>query len=169
LNLRELMLQMKPVDLGPEQLLDFMADTVDRFRRDTGLAARFVSDIRDDIALTPYQCSELVKIVQEAVVNIRKHAFATNVLVTFGQAADSYRLTVADDGKGFDFTGKIAFDDAVNSVKGPRIIKERVQGIRGKLTIESYPAQGSRLEVLVPQKGNASYGEQERQSTNTYR
>jgi len=107
--------------------------------------------------------------VQEAVVNIRKHALATNVLVTFGQAADSYRLTVADDGKGFDFTGKIAFDDAVNSVKGPRIIKERVQGIRGKLTIESYPAQGSRLEVLVPQKGNASYGEQERQSTNTYR
>ena len=39
LNLRDLMQQMRPVDLTPEQLLDYVADTVDRFRRDTGIEA----------------------------------------------------------------------------------------------------------------------------------
>lgn len=169
LNLRELMLQMKPVDLGPEQLLDFMAEMVDRFRRDSGIGSRFVSDVQEDIALTPHICRELIKIVQEALVNVRKHSAATNVLVTFAESGGSYRLTIADDGKGFDFSGKIAFSDPLSTAKGPTIIKERVHGIRGQLLIESYPGHGSRLEILVSQKGYASHGNEERQSTNSTR
>jgi signal transduction histidine kinase len=169
LNLRDLMLQMKPVDLGPQQLLDFMAETVDRFRRDSGIASRFVSDIQEDIVLTPHICRELVKIVQEALVNVRKHAEATNVLVTFAESNDTYRLAIADDGKGFDFTGKLAFSNPLSTAKGPTVIKERVQGIGGQLWIESYPSHGSRLEIMVSQKGNASHGNEERQGTNTTR
>lgn len=169
LNLRELMLQMKPVDLGPQQLMDFMADSVDRFRRDTGIGGRFVSDVDEDIELSPHICSELMKILQEALANVRKHAMATNVLVTFAESNDSYRLTVADDGKGFDFAGKIVFEDPLSTAKGPTIIKERVHGIGAQLTIESYPGHGSRLEIIVPQKGFASHGYEERQSTNSTR
>jgi signal transduction histidine kinase len=169
LNLRELMLQMKPLDLGPQQLLDFMAETVDRFRRDSGVGGRFVSDVEEDIDLTPHICSELMKILQESLVNVRKHAKATNVLVTFAASNDSYRLTVADDGQGFDFAGKIVINDPLSTAKGPTIIKERVHGIGGQLAIESYPGHGSRLEIIVPQKGIASYGDQERQSTNSSR
>jgi len=75
LNLRELMQQMRPVDLIPEQLLDYIADTVDRFRRDTGIEASFVSDMQD-VDLSPHICRELVRIVQEGLVNIRKHSQA---------------------------------------------------------------------------------------------
>ncbi len=64
LNLRELMQQMRPVDLTPEQLLDYIADTVDRFRRDTGIEASFVSDLQD-VHVNPHVCRELVRIVQE--------------------------------------------------------------------------------------------------------
>jgi signal transduction histidine kinase len=167
LNLRELMLQMKPVDLGPQQLLDFMAETVDRFRRDSGIGSRFVCDLQEDIALTPHICRELVKILQEALVNVRKHAHATNVLVTFAESSGSYRLTIADDGKGFEFSGKMAFENSVTSGKGPTVIKERVQGIGAQLFIESYPGHGSRLEIIVSQKGYASHGNEERQSTNS--
>jgi signal transduction histidine kinase len=169
LNLRELMLQMKPIDLGPQQLLDFMAESVDRFRRDTGIGARFVSEIQEDIALTPHICRELMKVVQEGLVNVRKHAKATNVLVTFTDGSGSYHLTIADDGKGFDFAGKIVFGDPLTSAKGPTIIKERVHGIGGQLSIESYPGHGSRLEIVVSQKGYASHGDEERQSTNSSR
>ena len=38
LNLRELMQTMRPVDIGPHQFLDFIADLVERFSRDTGIA-----------------------------------------------------------------------------------------------------------------------------------
>lgn len=169
LNLRELMLQMKPVDLGPQQLLDFMAESVDRFRRDSGIGARFVSDVQEDIALTPHICREMIKILQESLVNVRKHASATNVLVTFAQTNDSYRLTVADDGKGFDFSGKMRFEDPLSTAKGPTIIKERAHGIGAQFWIESYPGHGSRLEIVVNQKGYASHGDEERQSTNLTR
>ncbi len=169
LNLRELMLQMKPIDLGPQQLLDFMADSVDRFRRDSGIGARFVSDVNEDIALTPHICRELIKILQESLMNVRKHSAATNVLVTFAHTSGSYRLSIADDGKGFEFSGKIQISDPLSTAKGPTIIKERVHGIGGQLSIESYPGHGSRLEIMVSQKGYASHGNEERQSTNLTR
>jgi signal transduction histidine kinase len=169
LNLRELMQQMKPTDLGPQQLLDFMADSVDRFRRDIGIGARFVSEIQEDVALTPHICRELIKVLQEGLVNVRKHAGATNVLVTFAESNGTYRLTIADDGKGFDFAGRLEIRDPLSTVKGPAVIKERVHGIGGRLSIESYPGHGSRLEITVSQKGYASHGDEERQSTNTTR
>jgi signal transduction histidine kinase len=169
LNLRELMLQMKPIDLGPQQLLDFMAESVDRFRRDSGIGARFVSEVQEDVALTPHICRELIKVLQEGLVNVRKHAGATNVLVTFADSNGNYRLTIADDGKGFDFAGRIVIEDPLSTAKGPTVIKERVHGIGGQLSIESYPGHGSRLEITVSQKGYASHGDEERQSTNTSR
>jgi len=160
LNLRELMLQMKPIDLGPQQLLDFMAESVDRFRRDSGIGARFVSEIQEDVALTPHICRELIKVLQEGLVNVRKHAGATNVLVTFADSNGTYRLTIADDGKGFDFAGRIVIEDPLSTAKGPTVIKERVHGIGGRLSIESYPGHGSRLEITVSQKGYASHGDE---------
>ena len=80
LNLRELMLQMRPVDLTPKQLLDFLADAVERFRRDTGISARFVT-LLPEVSLLPRVSNELARTVQEALVNVRKHSGARNVLV----------------------------------------------------------------------------------------
>lgn len=159
LNLRELMQQMRPVDLGPQQVVDFLADAVDRFRRDTGLEARFVSSVNEDILLTPNTCRELLRILQEALANVRKHAVARSVLVTFGVQGNRYRLVVSDDGKGFDFQGTFKFDELLRSTKGPTVLKERVHVIGGELTIASEPEHGSRLEILVPKKGYVFHGE----------
>lgn len=157
LNLRELMLQMKPVDLSPEQLLDYLADLVDRFRRDTGISAQFTTELQD-IALSPHSCREVVRIVQEALVNVRKHSAATRVLVRFGREDGFWKLTVDDDGKGFGFEGRLTNEELVNSARGPAIIKERVRNIGGELNIVSRPGQGARLEITIPQKGNIIHG-----------
>jgi signal transduction histidine kinase len=157
LNLRELMQQMKPVDLSPEQLLDYLADQVDRFRRDTGIAAQFTSELQD-VALSPHSCRELVRIVQEALVNIRKHSAAKHVLVRFGRENGFWRLTIDDDGKGFDFDGTISNSELMNSTKGPAIIKERVRNIGGELELTSHSGEGARLEISIPQKGNIIHG-----------
>ena len=52
LNLRELMQTMRPVDIGPHQLLDFIAELVERFSRDTGVAVRFISELQE-VTLPP--------------------------------------------------------------------------------------------------------------------
>jgi signal transduction histidine kinase len=149
LNLRELMQQMKPVDIRPTQLLDYLVTMVDRFQRDTGISARLVSTLQD-ISLPPRVCNQLARIVQEGLVNARKHSGAQRVLVQLGQQDGKLKLAIDDDGRGFDFTGRLTLAELDAIRKGPLVIKERVRTIGGELVVESVPGKGSRLEVSVP-------------------
>lgn len=151
LNLRELMQQMKPLDLGPKQVLDFLAYTVDRFGRDAGISARFITTF-DEVQLPPRYCNELARIVQEALVNVRKHSGARNVMVRFGAEDGFWKLIIDDDGFGFDFSGRLPLAQLDAMRQGPAIIKERVRSIGGELTVESRPGRGARLEISVPQR-----------------
>jgi signal transduction histidine kinase len=151
LNLRELMQQMKPIDLSPDQLLDFLAESVDRFWRETGISARFVSDL-DEVPLAPVICQELARIAQEALVNIRKHSGARNVVMRFEFSGRRWRLIIDDDGHGFDFSGRLSQRELDAGRKGPVIIKERVRSIGGELTIESAKGRGARLEITLPER-----------------
>ncbi len=157
LNLRELMQQMRPVDMGPQQFIEFLAETVDRFRRDTGIAASFASDLQE-VELSPHGCREFARILQEALVNIRKHASAHNVLVRFARENGCWQLMVDDDGRGFEFTGKLSLEELDRLRKGPAIIKERVRSMGGELHIDSTPGEGARLEISLPQKGQVAHG-----------
>ena len=149
LNLRELMRQMKPLDLDPRQLLDFLAESVDKFRREAGISASFVSDLRE-ISLSPRLCAEIARIAQEALVNVRKHSGASNVIVRLTLENEEGRLVVDDDGRGFDFSGRLSQEELDAARKGPVIIKERVRSIGGSLAIESAPGRGARLEITFP-------------------
>ncbi|HKT12924.1 MAG TPA: sensor histidine kinase [Terriglobia bacterium] len=149
LNLRELMQQMKPVDIRPTQLLDFLVTMVDKFQRDTGISSRFVSTLQD-ISLPPRICAQLARIVQEGLANIRKHSGARKVLVQVGQLDGQLRLAIDDDGRGFDFSGRLTLPELDAIRKGPLVIKERVRTIGGELVVESVPGKGTRIEVSLP-------------------
>lgn len=150
LSLRELMEQLRPLDLDPHQLLDFLADLVERFRRETGIAASFVCEL-DEAPLPPRVSTELVRIVQEALVNVRKHSGAENVVVRFSAGDGHWTLVVDDDGCGFPFEGRLSRDQLDTARLGPLVIKERARSIAAELTVESTPGQGARLEVRLPQ------------------
>ena len=98
-------------------------------------------------------CRELLRIVQEGLVNIRKHSQARHALVRLSCNDSHWSLTIEDDGKGYPFAGKLNEEELDQMGKGPTIIKERVRLIAGALTVESTPGQGSRLEVKVPKDG----------------
>jgi signal transduction histidine kinase len=66
---------------------------------------------------------------------------------------------IEDDGRGFSFAGRLTQAELDAQAKGPLVIKERVRVIAGELAIESNPGQGSRLEISVPQKPEAAYGQ----------
>jgi signal transduction histidine kinase len=157
LNLRELMQSMKPVEIGPHQFLDFLAQLVERFRSDTGVDARFVSEL-EEVNLPSSACRELARVVQEGLVNVRKHSGARSVYVRFGAQNGLWKLVIDDDGRGFQFTGRLTLTELDDLHRGPAVIKERVRAIGGDLVIESSPGHGSRLEITVPQKGYEFYG-----------
>jgi signal transduction histidine kinase len=149
LKLRELMQQMKSIDVDAQRLLSVLNDTVERFQRETGISARFVTEL-EEFDMPQKVCRELLRIVQEGLVNVRKHSQARHTLVRLGSTESLWTLSLEDDGKGFPFSGRLAQAEMDEIGKGPMIIKERVRLIGGELTVESNPGQGSRLEVTVP-------------------
>ena len=152
-RLRELMQQLKPLDLSPEQLVDGLGDVVQRFQRETGIAAKFVTQL-DRVALPPRACREVARIVHEALVNVRRHSGARNVFVRLATVNGDCRLSIDDDGCGFPFAGRFSQADLEAGRKGPLVIKERVRLLGGQLTIESDPGHGARLEIAVPLSGH---------------
>lgn len=157
LNLRELMQTMRPIDVGPHQLLDFIAELVERFSRDTGIAVRFISEL-EEVTVPDGTCRELARVVQEGLVNIRKHSGAHSAMVRFSSQDSFWKLVISDDGNGFPFTGRFTLTELDGLRRGPAIIKERVRAVGGDMVIESIPGHGSRLEITIPQKGHESYG-----------
>jgi signal transduction histidine kinase len=149
LKLRELMQQMKAIDVDAQKLLGVLHDTVERFQRETGISARFVADV-EELDMPQKICRELVRIVQEGLVNVRKHSHAHHALIRLGSNDSQWSLVLEDDGKGFPFSGRFTQHQLDEIGKGPMIIKERVRLIAGELTVESTSGQGTRLEITIP-------------------
>jgi signal transduction histidine kinase len=155
LKLRELMQQMKSIDVDARRFLHLVTDTVERFERETGISARFVTDVAK-LEMPDKVCRELLRIVQEGLVNVRKHSKARHALVRLSSSSEQWSLTLEDDGKGFPFSGRLTQEELDQIGKGPMIIKERVRLIAGALTVESNPGSGTRLEIKVPRGGEVS-------------
>lgn len=156
LKLRELMQQMKAIDVDAQKLLPALRDAVERFQRETGINARFVADV-DELDIPQRVCRELLRIVQEGLVNVRKHSGARHALIRLASNGTKWNLTLEDDGKGFGFTGRYNEQQLQEAGKGPMIIRERVRLIAGELTVESNPGQGTRLEITVPRNGDVPH------------
>ena len=153
-GVRELMQRVTPLDLAPGQLVDVLRDTVNKFWLETGIVTSFTSQVEGPLP-SSRTCQELVRILQEALVNVRKHSGAQTVSVQMVSQDAAWRLVISDDGRGFDFSGRLSQAELDSFGKGPRVIKDRVRSIGGELTIESAPDRGARLEIAIPQAQKA--------------
>jgi signal transduction histidine kinase len=85
----------------------------------------------------------LLRVCQEALANVRKHARAGSASVRLGYDPDAVRLEVSDDGAGFD-------PDRVNGGYGLRGMRTRVAEVGGTLTVHSSPGAGTQVSATVP-------------------
>lgn len=149
LALRELMQALRPIPLDTgDQLPDVLANVVERFRRDTGVPARFAFT-GGSVDVPPTTALEVVRIVQEALVNVRKHSRARNVLVRLTGGDQGCALVIEDDGIGFDFEGRLSGEELDRRRLGPAIIKERARIAGAQLSIDSARGSGARIEITV--------------------
>ncbi len=93
--------------------------------------------------LPPLVQVELLRIVQEALTNARRHAAARHIRVTAGRAGDEISVVVADDGRGFE---PVLPDDGA----GLRGMQQRAAALGGTLAIHSQPGQGTRITARAP-------------------
>jgi signal transduction histidine kinase len=104
-----------------------------------------------DIVLDDRVATALFRIAQEALTNVRRHADASEVLITLERKASVLRLTVRDDGCGFDVA---ALRNGPSH--GLRGMRERARGLGDTLRIDSNPGDGTCITVelpLVPKPG----------------
>lgn len=121
---------------------------VERFQRESGILTRFVSEARTELS-APLR-REVAQIVQEALVNVRKHSDANHVFVHAAIGAGRLKVSIADDGRGFPFAGRRSGWELEAMQQGPLVIRQRVKALSGRLTLESTPGKGARLDVDVP-------------------
>jgi len=148
-NVRDVMHQIRPVEAGPGQFVGALGEIVDRFGRDTGVQARFHA-FPSDAYVPPRAARELVRTLQEALTNVRRHSGARQVDVEFRGEPDAWRLHIENNGRPFTFTGRLTLDELEQRRLGPRVIKERVREMGGDMVIESSPSDGVRLEISLP-------------------
>jgi len=149
LEVRDLMEQMRPVQ-DPRRFLESMASLADRFGRDSGIATSFLTTL-EDVQVRPGVGRELIQILREALVNVRKHSGATQLVIRFSARAGEWILEVDDNGRGFNFSGSLSLEEMAATRKGPLVIRERVQALGGNIRVESSPGEGARLRISIPQ------------------
>lgn len=123
-----------------------LADMLEKFQRETGIATTFTCNVQEESV--PRRIShETIRIVEEALSNVRRHSGARKVDVRLGSLDDAWEVVIQDDGRGFDFTGRLSLAQLEAARKGPRVIRERVHAVNGELALESWPNRGARLEI----------------------
>ena len=103
------------------------------------------SDLPSDIALC------LFRVVEESLANVAKHSRARTARVAVGDAADGIRLSVEDDGVGFQ-------REALDTKAGLGFVsmRERLRLVGGTIRVESAPSEGARIDVWVPRAPRSS-------------
>lgn len=124
----------------PGALAEYVAEFADR----TGIDAQFQGS--DSIGpLSPVAELQLLRIAQESLTNVRKHAAARRARVELLGAADQIELTIVDDGQGFD-----PHLPRGRQHVGLAGMRERVNSLGGRLTLATSPGQGTRITVAIP-------------------
>ena len=148
ISLRRLTEHLHPADFEPSRLSTYFASLVERFEHEAGIAATLDASL-EAVAFTPSMCVQLLRILQEALANIRRHSCARSVHVGVKAHAGSCMMEISDDGRGFPFEGRLTLDELQRTLQGPRVIMERVRALGGELTVESR-SSGARLEIRIP-------------------
>lgn len=124
-------------------LRELMARYVDDFADRVGLRAEFECE-GELPRLTPRAEAELLRIVQESLNNVIRHADATVVRVRASVTDSKLELVVGDNGRGFELS------EVREGSVGLASMQERALIIGGELTIDSRPQDGTRIRVCVP-------------------
>ncbi len=140
-ELRETLRQLRSGVSEDKPLAVLGQDVVNRFAERADVAASFTVVHPEDRLPIPVE-NELLRILQEALTNVDRHARAEHVDVVWDVRGGNFELVVHDDGMGFE-TARGVRDSAYGLVG----MRERADVIGARLTIDSRPGHGTTITV----------------------
>ena len=144
-DVRELLVNFR-TKLDQVELSVAIEDTIERFKRQTGIVIDLDTQYKRGRPLSPEQQLQVLFILQEALSNVRKHAQADHVHVTLRNASD-FAMNIADNGVGF------LMDDIHHGDEnhiGLNIMRERAARLHAELEISSQPGAGTTVRLVLP-------------------
>ena len=139
---RGLVAALAPADLAPGNLPGALRRVTERLGTETGIEVTFTED-GEPRPLPATLDVVLLRVAQETLANVRKHAAARTVRVGLYYGDDTVALQVSDDGRGF------AVDGATNGY-GLRGMRERLGQVNGRIEVTSGPGAGTCVRAEVP-------------------
>ncbi|MFK3733586.1 GAF domain-containing sensor histidine kinase [Streptomyces sp. NPDC088090] len=143
-ELRAAVVELRPAALDEDGLVHTLRTQVQVL--DRAHTATVVFDSPGIRALPAAQEEAVLRVAQEALHNALRHADADLVTVGLSRHGQGARLTVADDGRGFDPRTVRSAGRHLGLVS----MRDRAAGVGGALTVTSAPGEGTTIEMEVP-------------------
>ena len=125
-------------------LQDYLAD----YKTHYGLDVELEMEENCYPDVSPEAASQLLRIIQEALSNVRRHSGASNALIRCVVSRDD-RILISIEDHGQGFLPNQVHSNAKQHI-GLQIMRERAESIGGRLELDSQPGQGTRVNVQVP-------------------
>jgi two-component system sensor histidine kinase DevS len=144
-DIRNYIFNLRPADLSRSDIVQSLSDLIKEVRSSSLLDATLEVNGNSYPAVSEEQTVNLYHIAQEALRNTQKHAQATSVVARLDGDATRLRLSITDNGLGFDATRPVE-----PTHRGLLNMAERARSIGSRLEIRSEPGKGTCVYVEVP-------------------
>jgi len=128
-------------------LIPTLTEFLHEFSAQNGISVALQVAEGRPIHLSPASEVQLIRIIQEALANVRKHAEAEHAWVRLQRQDPWVRVTIEDDGRGFE-PAILASPDRLHF--GLQTMRERAEGLGGKLETDTAPGRGTRIVATLP-------------------
>ena len=148
-DVRSFIFGLRVATAKPGDLYDAVRAYLDQFNQAHGTKATLSSPPGSPApALTPAVEEQVLRIIQEALANARKHAHTDDIQVTFSLTPSHLHVIITDNGRGFNVQ-QTASELGVHF--GLNIMRERAQRVGGQVEVRSSPGEGTQVLLTVPQ------------------
>jgi signal transduction histidine kinase len=130
----------------PDELAIRLREFGEQFGLQTGIQVQVMVEPAD-LLVAPSTALQFLRIAQEALANVRKHAQASRVEICMKASNDELEISITDNGRGFPETSQV---DSTQRHFGLESMRERAHSLDGGLTIATGSRQGTRVTVVVP-------------------
>ena len=151
-DVREGILALRTSVGSNRDFVEALGEYLDRWKEQSGVEAALVlcPDPRHLRGLSPHAELQLLRIIQEALSNVRKHADAHHVDVRITDQGEGIEAIVSDDGRGFDPIAPSREGHDQQPHFGLSTMRERAESVGGTLEMRSSAAEGTRVVVRLP-------------------
>ena len=149
-DVREAILGLSASSRGAQGLLDILKTFLVKYSKQCGIETSLESDLGHELSLSPRCEVQVIRVIQEALTNVRKHSGAKSAVVRITESASTTTFVVEDDGNGFDPGSSLTDRDGF----GMFTMRERMVLLNGSLTIDSAPGRGTRVIAGVPERSH---------------